>query len=535
MSILTEAAATTAMRAARAGSYGSRIDRHMGVGVDVDGTGGVLEQEFAPCGRFAEVLEMGRWPAEPDGPCVPIRWLVIGKRRDGARLAIALEPVECRGAHDFDGEVNWQHSSLRFWLHCTFLPYAFSPGEAARLELVPLVTFDNPEFHTVGCAVTYDRIFNLSDGEARRFFASDRERGADPTPYASRRASVRAWWLRSPGGRQFAMEVVNHTGAVDANGFHASLECVGVRPAVVISPDGQVAPEESKPRNVEFLGVRRSDSPGYAIAYADEKEALDQLTRSRDTLSTPDARTALSGGRPSVDLMHRLMDRGLIDSAGRWRLALAAIDTKELTLFKRLVREGRFKQGETTQLLNSCVSSGSLDFALALVDSGASGSGYARAYLPSTLSEETAVCAVAVDPVGAQGQWAHVRKFPQAVRMLITSCPQAADLPGVLSVCAENDFMPEVRALLESRSPAITHAVLAQAIQGASAKGNHEMVAFLIDRQAALFGAGPSQTPALTAAQAGSAPSSPGSEGAAGSRSCDGAAKPPRRGPALEL
>ncbi len=488
MGISSGISAESSNRTAR--NLAFRISRSGGAGID-DGSG-TLENTFTPCGNRGEILSFGTWPTEPDGPAEPLQWRVIGEGADGSRLLVSLSSLESRRAHDHDGDVTWQHASIRYWLHKVFMPHAFTPQEALRIRPVHLVTFDNKEYRMVGCRGTDDFVFLLSEGEARRFFATDRARAASCTSYASRLSSVPCWWLRSPGGNQFAFQFVNERGVIDTNGFHSTLDCVGIRPALILSPQKG---ERKDILDSPYFGQRVPYDAGHDLEYDDRNAFLDDI--SAGPLTPKQARIAVCGGYPSVKLINSLLDKDVFGVRDRYHLCQAAITCKENTLAKRLISQTDFDNTLTVSLLNTCMSEGAVELAEFLVANGANGSGYARAYLPTAKSEATAICAVTVDPEGALVQWRHVKRYPLALRTLVAKTketrrsPQSLlALPGFLTICAEQRFMEEIRSLTERPHENLTAESLLEAIQAAKAANHPEVVAYLLDRQTTLFAAG---------------------------------------------
>lgn len=488
MGISSGISAESSNRTAR--NLAFRISRSGGAGVD-DGSG-TLENTFTPCGNRGEILSFGTWPDEPDGPAEPLQWRVIGERADGSRLLVSLNSFESRRAHDHDGDVTWQHASIRYWLHKVFMPHAFTPQEVLRIRPVHLVTFDNKEYRMVGCRGTDDFVFLLSEGEARYFFATDRARAASCTSYASRLSSVPCWWLRSPGGNQFAFQFVNERGVIDTNGFHTTLDCVGIRPALVLSPQGG---ETKDLMDSSYFGQRVPYDAGHDLEYDDRNAFLDDFAAG--PLTPKQAKIAVCGGYPSVKLINSLLDEGTFGVRDRYHLCQAAITCKEKTLAKRLISQTNFDDTLTVSLLNTCISVGAVELAEFLVANGANGAGYARAYLPTAKSEATAICAVAVDPEGALAQWQHVKRYPLALRTLVAKAKESRRspqsllaLPGFLTICAEQRFMEEIRSLTERPHENLTVESFLEAIQAAKAANHPEVVAYLLDRQTTLFATG---------------------------------------------
>ena len=122
------------------------------------------------------------------------------------------------------------------WLNNDFLRWAFTEEEQ---KLIQTVTWS---------AETQDKIFLLTNSEARKYFSSDTARKCTPIGYAAsslpyRGAEIRLtgpvfWWLRYPSSDSFAA-TVTLSGRVDDHGEYSfgspvSNEETGVRPALWI-------------------------------------------------------------------------------------------------------------------------------------------------------------------------------------------------------------------------------------------------------------------------------------------------------------
>ena len=94
----------------------------------------------------------------------------------------------------------------------------------------------NRYWRTSGGNDTQDKVFLLSYLEASEFFESKEARCCVPTEYAkAQSAQVNNdgncwWWLRSPGGLQYAAALVNPDGSLGNSGS-ANRGRIAVRPA----------------------------------------------------------------------------------------------------------------------------------------------------------------------------------------------------------------------------------------------------------------------------------------------------------------
>ena len=116
-------------------------------------------------------------------------WRVLELDREAeTALLIAEEPVCEKAYHDKRENITWEQCSLRKWLNEEYYEKTFSEEEKVVILDRELKNPDNAEYGTRGGNDTKDKIFLLSIDEAKRYFASDKDR-----------ACGQFWWLRSPG------------------------------------------------------------------------------------------------------------------------------------------------------------------------------------------------------------------------------------------------------------------------------------------------------------------------------------------------
>ena len=189
-------------------------------------------------------VTLGTWEQDNDldnGP-EPIKWLVLD-RQDGRALltsCYALDGMIYNEGYLVD--TTWEECGLRVWLNDTFLNTAFTQEEQAR---IPEVYVDNGPgqgaagWRSKGGNDTWDRVFLLSFKEVGEYFADNRARMLQATPYAlSKGIYVDAgsgntwWWLRSAGRQQCRVATVSGSGTHGLMS-HAITTVVGaVRPAI---------------------------------------------------------------------------------------------------------------------------------------------------------------------------------------------------------------------------------------------------------------------------------------------------------------
>ena len=125
-----------------------------------------------------DTVYFGSFPQTADGNAEPLKWLVLEVRDDKA-LIITEKVID---AMDFapGAPAYWENSVLRAWMNGPFVSAAFTEEEQELL--IPTEIRDEDE--SMNPTVTTDIFFALSREEAERYFPSDADRRAAPTPYA---------------------------------------------------------------------------------------------------------------------------------------------------------------------------------------------------------------------------------------------------------------------------------------------------------------------------------------------------------------
>ena len=349
--------------------------------------------------NVGDIVSFGSWPARLEGPFMPLSWRVLEVRANGDTLLLCHDIIECRSYHDSKGDITWQNCDLRYWLNAVFFARAFSSDEQALVIPEKCVAEDNAIFRTEGGGDTEDYVFCLGFEQAKRFFSVDAMRQAHPTAYAKRAPFTCWWWLRAPGGHQFSCAAVAENGAIDYNGFHASLDCIGVRPAVVVSGaafavggagngvgaaaalgTGHDASGVAAARDAGSSGaIPKShcdqaflpDAPllshaGAALRYGQGERAAHLLHR--EHLRAETAQVALSGGEPSISAVLYLLDQGELSDADIFHLCNAAIRLGAVNTAARLVETLPFDADRFRRLLKTAVEKGNADFTQLLLD-----------------------------------------------------------------------------------------------------------------------------------------------------------------------
>ena len=187
------------------------------------------------------LVTLGRF-AQEDETAEPIRWIVL--EQDGDRLLLISEKLlACMPYHDRSGDITWEDCSLRKWLNGAFLETAFSDVERALITETENENPDEDVHGTLGGNDTVDRVFLLSELEARVYLKSEEARtltGAAVGTEAAKKQGLHSsengaspWWLRSPGVYQDSAVYVNSEGTVDENGAIVTIDYYcGVRPVL---------------------------------------------------------------------------------------------------------------------------------------------------------------------------------------------------------------------------------------------------------------------------------------------------------------
>ena len=180
----------------------------------------------------------GAWEQDGDpgnGP-EPIRWRVL-ERQDGQALLLSETGLAAMPYHGRWREVTWETCDLREWLNDTFLREAFSEEERGAILMSALANPAKSGYETKGGADTEDRVFLLSFEEVSRYLPEAADRTADAPPAAvSDGVRVKpsghcAWWLRTPGRRQYHAACVTTSGAY-YDFFDVTCRTNAVRPAI---------------------------------------------------------------------------------------------------------------------------------------------------------------------------------------------------------------------------------------------------------------------------------------------------------------
>ncbi len=184
--------------------------------------------------EIGECFDFGRYPQGANGEVKPITWRVLKRDSDGL-LVVSELGLDAKPYNEKFVRMAWADCTLRAWLNDEFFIRAFNEQEQSLIKTSNLTNNE-------GTYYTEDRVFLLSEGDARYLFAGNDERKCKATAYAVGNGvieeklpgyikSVHAWWLRSSRYYRGKAFFVDYNGGVydhcDVSARHAA-----VRPAL---------------------------------------------------------------------------------------------------------------------------------------------------------------------------------------------------------------------------------------------------------------------------------------------------------------
>lgn len=202
---------------------------------------------------------------DPSNGPEPIEWTVLDVT-DGKALLLSRFGLDAKPYHTENTEITWEGCSLRSWLNGEFLQTAFSAEEQARLVTVDTDNSESQRYgpwELDGGNNTRDRVVLLSYAEANHYLGVEWENHGNakarcaPTAWAVAQGAFVTksdqttedgdpagwWWLRSPGGS--ADKACNVPTVGSLSDAVVTNEHGNVRPAIVISLDGNAAPADA--------------------------------------------------------------------------------------------------------------------------------------------------------------------------------------------------------------------------------------------------------------------------------------------------
>lgn len=156
-------------------------------------------------------------------------WLVLDER-DGIKLVLSRDILECRPYHAVRESVTWENCDLRRWLNVEWLCNALSNEDRSKVVETIIDNPSNPKYGIAGCGKTSDKVFLLSLQEAERYFA-----GCPDLLRANDIAGGNGiwWYLRSPGEAVDVPASVTAGGLIDYHGTGEGADNAGgIRPAM---------------------------------------------------------------------------------------------------------------------------------------------------------------------------------------------------------------------------------------------------------------------------------------------------------------
>ena len=157
-----------------------------------------------------------------------IEWIILDKQDDNI-LLISKYALDCKPFDDLNNYSPWSICSLRSWLNSEFLNTAFNSEEQSCV----LETDQN------------DKLYLLSDLEAKEYFVSNEARKCRPTAYAVANGAETSknqengseatclWWLIDPGFNNSDARVLSD-GSIYYTDGNRTIDSVAVRPAMRI-------------------------------------------------------------------------------------------------------------------------------------------------------------------------------------------------------------------------------------------------------------------------------------------------------------
>lgn len=191
--------------------------------------------------KIGETIEFGNYPQEEDGTEKPIEWIVM-KNEGNQVLLLSKYVLDAKPYNEEWEDVTWETSDIRKWLNNEFYTTAFNKAEKAKIQTSLIKNEDNSEYGTSGGNDTEDKVFLLSQKEAKTLFSNREERIAKATGYAHQKSGLSVvekkeslWWLRSPGSSSYYAAEVNDNGWVNSGGYYVHDDDDGVRPALYLN------------------------------------------------------------------------------------------------------------------------------------------------------------------------------------------------------------------------------------------------------------------------------------------------------------
>ena len=207
-----------------------------------DPTAGTLPAEsinlYVNMPQKGDIISFGNYWQSSDSKKEPIEWIVLDTDETKA-FVISRYGLEAKPYNQTDASVTWENCTLRKWLNNDFFNSAFSNAEKQIIQTTTLNNAEDTDYGTIKGNTTNDKVFILSNNEARFYFDSDAARACYATLHARSKYHTwedsrwGEWWIRSPDLGNIA-EYVLDDGRTQYNaGYNVSLVLL-IRPAMWI-------------------------------------------------------------------------------------------------------------------------------------------------------------------------------------------------------------------------------------------------------------------------------------------------------------
>lgn len=181
-----------------------------------------------------------------------IEWIILYKSNKNSMLLISKYILDCKPYNFENINVTWEDCELRKYLNDDFYESCFDDFNKHFIMQNEMSNGKNINYKTDGGNNTFDRVFLLSESQAKKYFAkSDKNnqnesRSAIPTEYAKNKGIYvsldknewyggnASYWLRTPGIDTTRAMMVQETGELFNYGEMVSSIETGVRPCIWI-------------------------------------------------------------------------------------------------------------------------------------------------------------------------------------------------------------------------------------------------------------------------------------------------------------
>ena len=237
-------------------------------------------------------------------------WRVLDVQ-DGKALIISDLVLEDRAYTTEMGDVTWETCTLRNYLNNEFYDNTFNNSEKTKITETTISNEKNQWSGLPGGDDTQDKIFLLSLEEVVKYFGDsgsltnrsvgewrisdkyDAERMAehiggtyyyeDGEKYTHKAGDVTWWWLRSPGVEGRRIVCVDYYGDIKVDGYQASQDWGGVRPALWLDLTGTFSQVQSTPTNTpESICFQKGSKGKYVRAIQNRLIELGYLNGTAD-------------------------------------------------------------------------------------------------------------------------------------------------------------------------------------------------------------------------------------------------------------